>query len=135
MRLNCIILSVGTAGDLAVARHWYEASLGLRVNSVVPDHSVWLDLDAGAELGLHVGDPVGAPEHLTVGLQVDDVDRTYDELRGRGVVFEGPPEDREWGRRAATTDPTGHTVHITTARYRRPSVRSRSISPLRSWPP
>ena len=30
----------------------------------------------------------------------------------RGVVFEGPPEDRDWGRRAVTTDPTGHTVHI-----------------------
>ena len=58
----------------------------------------------------------GRPSSLTVGLQVDDVDRTYDELRGRGVVFEGPPEDRGVGRRAATTDPTGHTVYITTAK-------------------
>ena len=116
MRLNCIILPVGTPDDLAVARRWYEASLGLRVNSVVPDHSVWLDLGADAELGLHIGEPVGTPEQLIVGLQVDDVDRSYDELRGRGVVFDGPPEDREWGRRAATTDPTGHTVYITSAR-------------------
>lgn len=112
MRLNCIILTIGTPDDLVTARRWYEELVGLRVDSVVEDHSVWLDLGSGTQLGLHVGEPVGAPEHLTVGLQVDDVDHAYDELRARGVVFDGPPEDREWGRRAATTDPTGHTVYI-----------------------
>jgi catechol 2,3-dioxygenase-like lactoylglutathione lyase family enzyme len=112
MRLNCIILPVGTPDDLAAARRWYEELLGLHVNSVVEDHSVWLDLGSGTELGLHVGEPVGAPEHLTVGLHVDDLDQVYEELCARGVVFDGPPEDREWGRRAATTDPTGHTVYI-----------------------
>ncbi len=112
MRLNCVILNVGNPGDLEVARRWYEELLGLPVASVAEKHSVWFDLGSGTRLGVHVGEPVRAPEHLTVGLQVDDVDQAYDELRARGVVFEGPPEDRGWGRRAVTTDPTGHTVHI-----------------------
>ena len=129
MRLNCIILSVGTPDDLAVARRWYETLLGLRVNSVVPEHSVWLDLGAGAELGLHVGEPVGTPEQLTVGLLVDDVDRTYDELRGRGVVFEGPPEDREWGRAPHHRPDRPHRRHHHRDSATPQSVRSRFIAP------
>jgi lactoylglutathione lyase len=112
MRLNCVILQVGTPDDLAASRRWYEQLLGLHVNSEIENHSVWLDVGAGAEIGLHVGEPVDSPERLTVGLHVDDVDQTYEYLRARGIEFDGPPETRDWGRRAAATDPTGHTVCI-----------------------
>ncbi len=30
-------------------------------------------------------------------IEVDDIDKAYLELAGRGVAFEGPPEKQFWG--------------------------------------
>jgi len=38
----------------------------------------------------------------------DNVERTYEELKARGVEFTGPPKKEPWGTFAAFTDPDGN---------------------------
>ena len=50
-------------------------------------------------------------DHLS--LEVDDVDRTYADLRAGGVTFVSEPETYDWGARAAAArDPDGNTVFL-----------------------
>ena len=38
----------------------------------------------------------------------DNIDASYDELRGRGVEFEGPPQKQPWGTSAMFKDSEGN---------------------------
>jgi uncharacterized glyoxalase superfamily protein PhnB len=38
----------------------------------------------------------------------DDIDKTYDELKKRGVEFEGPPQNQTWGTYAMFKDSEGN---------------------------
>ena len=38
----------------------------------------------------------------------DDIDKTYEELKGRGVEFEGPPQKQPWGKYAMFKDSEGN---------------------------
>lgn len=50
-----------------------------------------------------------------IAFLVDDVDRTYEEIRGRGVAFESAPADQPWGARATMLrDPDGNNVALLT---------------------
>jgi lactoylglutathione lyase len=42
----------------------------------------------------------------------DDVERTYRELRTRGVEFTGPPKSAEWGTSAVIKDLDGNTFAL-----------------------
>ena len=44
---------------------------------------------------------------------VQDVDRFCEELVGRGMSLEVPPQDYYWGRSAYLRDPDGHLLEIT----------------------
>jgi predicted enzyme related to lactoylglutathione lyase len=50
----------------------------------------------------------GASKGLVV--ECDDIDRTYQELAGRGVSFDGPIESQPWGRFATFDDPDGNGI-------------------------
>jgi hypothetical protein len=47
-----------------------------------------------AEIGVHPSE--GATQH-ELSLMCDDVQATFEELRARGIEFEGEPEDRGFG--------------------------------------
>jgi predicted enzyme related to lactoylglutathione lyase len=54
-----------------------------------------------------------APREPSLYFLVDDIDRVYRYLSGKGVGFTGPPETMPWGHRVlTTTDPEGRTVMI-----------------------
>ena len=38
----------------------------------------------------------------------DDIDKTYEELKKRGVEFEGPPQKQPWGKYAMFKDSEGN---------------------------
>ena len=38
----------------------------------------------------------------------DDIDKTYEELKTRGVEFEGPPQKQPWGKYAMFKDSEGN---------------------------
>lgn len=54
-----------------------------------------------------------APHEPALYFMVEDVDRAYQYLMGKGAAFVRPPETMPWGHRVVvTTDPEGRTVMI-----------------------
>ena len=109
--------------DLDSTKRFYEDVFGLPVKFEDPESAVFdfgptqinlLKATAAPELiePASVGGPdAGARFQLTI--TVDDVDRTCDLLRARGVKLLNGPIDRPWGvRTAAFRDPAGHVWEI-----------------------
>jgi predicted enzyme related to lactoylglutathione lyase len=48
----------------------------------------------------------------TLFLETDDVRRSYEELRQRGVEFSEPPEERPYGIDSAFRDPSGNSIRL-----------------------
>jgi catechol 2,3-dioxygenase-like lactoylglutathione lyase family enzyme len=110
-------------GDLAECRRFYGTVFGLPVAYEDDASAVFefgelmvnlLTATAAPELiaPTRVGDgDAGRRFQLTV--EVDDVDRMYAVLTGRGATFLNGPMDRPWGiRTAAFADPAGHVWEI-----------------------
>jgi uncharacterized glyoxalase superfamily protein PhnB len=49
----------------------------------------------------------------TVFLTTDDCQASYEELRGRGVEFTEPPEERPYGIDSGFRDPSGNSFRLT----------------------
>jgi len=49
----------------------------------------------------------------TVFLTTDDCRANYEELKGRGVEFTEPPEERPYGIDAGFRDPSGNAIRLT----------------------
>jgi predicted enzyme related to lactoylglutathione lyase len=49
----------------------------------------------------------------TIFLTTDDCRASYEELRGRGVEFVQPPEERPYGVDCAFRDPSGNNIRVT----------------------
>jgi catechol 2,3-dioxygenase-like lactoylglutathione lyase family enzyme len=109
--------------DLDGTKRFYEDVFGLPVKFEDAESAVFdfgrtqinlLKVTAAPELiePASVGGPdAGARFQFTI--TVDDVDRTCDLLRGRGVKLLNGPIDRPWGvRTAAFRDPAGHIWEI-----------------------
>ena len=59
----------------------------------------------------------GPPGIDHISFLTDDVDRTYEEIRSRGVEFESAPANQPWGARAAMLrDPDGNNIYLLTWR-------------------
>jgi catechol 2,3-dioxygenase-like lactoylglutathione lyase family enzyme len=52
----------------------------------------------------------------TVFLETDDCRASYGELKGRGVKFTEPPEERPYGIDAGFRDPSGNSIRLTQVR-------------------
>jgi predicted enzyme related to lactoylglutathione lyase len=52
----------------------------------------------------------------TVFLTTDDVHASYEELKGRGVEFTEPPEERPYGIDSGFRDPSGNSFRLTQVR-------------------
>lgn len=75
------------ASDLARARAWYEAKLG-----VVPSHEdaeyLWYAFGEVTWLLVYRSDTAGTAQNTQAGWTVDDIEAVMADLRSRGVVFE-----------------------------------------------
>ena len=49
----------------------------------------------------------------TVFLTTDDCQASYEELKGRGVEFNEPPEERPYGIDTGFRDPSGNSIRLT----------------------
>jgi catechol 2,3-dioxygenase-like lactoylglutathione lyase family enzyme len=102
--------------DLKRAAKFYEEILGLEKKY---EYSSYVGFECGGvEIGLI---PKPKEEKIravstspSVEFLVDDVDKTYNELKIKGVKFTKKLHDEPWGGRQATfTDPDGNTLEIT----------------------
>jgi predicted enzyme related to lactoylglutathione lyase len=49
----------------------------------------------------------------TIFLTTDDAQASYEELKGRGVEFTEPPEERPYGIDSGFRDPSGNSFRLT----------------------
>lgn len=105
--------------DMARSVEFYRDKLGIPLKFESPE---WTEFLTGTTtLALHGG---GVPRQArdgatdkeagtcSIGFNVDDVDKTYDELRARGINFVMPPTQREGEgiKLAVCVDPDGLPV-------------------------
>jgi len=51
---------------------------------------------------------------MQLSYECDDIDATYQELKGLGVEFDGPPEKQPWGTQAMFKDSEGNRFALST---------------------
>ena len=64
----------------------------------------------------HVRDLMAKGFAGTVFLGTDDCRASYEELRSRGIEFDGEPEDRPYGVDVGLRDPSGNSIRLTQVR-------------------
>jgi catechol 2,3-dioxygenase-like lactoylglutathione lyase family enzyme len=97
------------------ALDFYTRTLGFKITTDQPfnDTQRWIELRiSGSDTGLVLFTPDGFADRIGTfqGLSflVDDVKKTYDELKAKGVEFTGPPQVADWGSSAVFKDPDGN---------------------------
>ena len=106
--------------DMQRSIEFYRDKLGIPLKFQSPD---WTEFATGATtLALHGGGvpsqgaPSGDPSKVagacSIGFNVDDVDKTYEELKAKGIRFVMPPTQREGEgiKLAVAIDPDGLPV-------------------------
>ena len=101
-----------TNQDRALA--FYTEKLGFKLVTDQPfnEKQRWIELRIGnaeTRFVLFATDDGPAPGSSFNGaLACDNVRKTYDELKSRGVEFDSPPQDQPWGSFAIMRDPDGN---------------------------
>jgi len=106
--------------DMQRSVEFYRDKLGIPLKFQSPD---WTEFATGTTtLALHGGGipstqpPAGDPSKVagacSIGFNVDDVDKTYEELKAKGITFVMPPMQREGEgiKLAVAIDPDGLPV-------------------------
>jgi catechol 2,3-dioxygenase-like lactoylglutathione lyase family enzyme len=109
--------------DAARARAFYESTLGLRVTADTP-FALVLD-SRGTTIRMQKVETFTPQPFTAMGWAVADIEKTIDQLRGRGVAFEryaSLPQDEagiwttpDGSRVAWFKDPDGNTLSLTQA--------------------
>ena len=101
--------------DRALA--FYTEKLGFRVltDQQFSEKQRWIELSIpGAETGVVLFTPDGHEDRigtfLNTSWEVDNVEKTYTELQGKGVEFAGPPQKQKWGTFVMLKDSEGNQI-------------------------
>jgi catechol 2,3-dioxygenase-like lactoylglutathione lyase family enzyme len=103
--------------DMTRSVEFYRDKLGIPLKFESPDWTEFLTgtttlaLHGGgvAQQGAPAGDPSKQAGTCSIGFNVEDVDKTYEELKAKGIRFVMPPAQREGEgiRLAVCIDPDG----------------------------
>jgi predicted enzyme related to lactoylglutathione lyase len=103
------------------ALRFYTEKLGFRIltDQEFSDKQRWIELSIpGAETGLALFTPDGHEDRVgsfvNTSWEVDNIERTYEELLARGVEFVGPPQKQSWGTFAILKDSEGNQIVLGT---------------------
>jgi catechol 2,3-dioxygenase-like lactoylglutathione lyase family enzyme len=99
--------------DRALAFYVEKMGFKLLTDQPFDDQQRWIELRVGnSETRFVLFTPTGSQPggNFNGALACDDVERTYEELRGRGVEFDGPPQKQPWGTFAVVKDPDGNQL-------------------------
>jgi predicted enzyme related to lactoylglutathione lyase len=105
------------------ALHFYVTTLGF---TLVTDQPMgpgqrWIELrPAKGDTGVALFTPPGHEDRVGtftgISLDCDDVQKTYEELRAKGVEFAQPPRSEPWGVMAILKDSEGNQFVLSTPR-------------------
>jgi predicted enzyme related to lactoylglutathione lyase len=103
--------------DQQRALAFYTEKLGFRVFTDQPfsDKQRWIELSIpGAETGIVLFTPEGHEDRIgtfvNTSWDVDNIDKTCEELSAKGVEFAGPPRKAQWGSFAIMKDSEGNSI-------------------------
>lgn len=108
--------------DQARALAFYTEKLGFTILTDAPmGEQRWIELQCGrAETRVVLFTPEGHQDRVggffNGSFATDDVEKTYDELRARGVEFVKPPEKAPWGTFTIFKDSEGNQFVLGTSR-------------------
>jgi catechol 2,3-dioxygenase-like lactoylglutathione lyase family enzyme len=99
--------------DQEKALAFYTEKLGFRVvtNQPLDEKQRWIELRIGksdTHVVLFAADESKIGSFFNGAFACDNVEKTYEELRARGVEFMGPPKKEHWGTFAAFKDIDGN---------------------------
>ena len=107
--------------DQDQALSFYTEKLGFQILTDQPmgEGQRWIELRIpGSETKVVLFTPPGHENRIgsfsNVTFVADDVDRTYQELKDRGVVFTDPPTKQPWGKFAQFKDVDGNEFVLST---------------------
>lgn len=67
--------------------------------------------DGDSTLSVHVADDVVVTNNVVLYFECQDLDKTVDELKSKGLSFDEDPADRDWlWRQAYLKDPNGNKI-------------------------
>ncbi len=96
---------------------FYTQKLGFELNVDVDmgGSQRWIELKIpGAETMLVLFTPEGHENRVgtsaTFTFRCDNLQKTYEELFKRGVVFDAPPQEAPWGKYCLLKDSEGNTI-------------------------
>src|SRR6476619_389106 len=113
------------------ALDFYTDKLGFTIITDQPfdEKQRWIELRIPkAETRLVLFTPEGEEKRsgsfMNMSYACDDIDKTYEELKKRGVEFEGPPQKQPWGTYAMFKDSEGNRFVVSVVDKRGKTVRS-----------
>ena len=95
------------------SRDWYVKSLGLKIEFEVPERRTVAVQDQSDFTIFLVQDSV--PSNATgfsLTFQVEDVQKSFEEISRKGLHFTHPPQKVFWGYGADLRDPDGYSVRL-----------------------
>jgi lactoylglutathione lyase len=111
------MITMVTVSDMDRSVRFYRDTLGLKLRFQSPD---WTEFDVGSTtLALHGGGVPAPPQgreqyagRASIGFNVENIDKIFEELKSKGVRVVMPPTEREGEgiRRTVSLDPDGLPV-------------------------
>ena len=105
--------------DQGAALKFYTEKLGFKVMIDAPMGAGlrWIELEIpGADTSLVLFTPQGHEDRVgtfqNMAFTSDDVQKTYEELKAKGVTFIVEPKKEDWGTQCQFVDPDGNTFLI-----------------------
>jgi predicted enzyme related to lactoylglutathione lyase len=102
-------------GDQNRALDFYTDKLGFTIITDQPfdEKQRWIELripkaETRVVLFTPEGDENRIGSFMNISFTCDEIHKTYDELKKRGVEFEGPPQEQPWGTYALFKDSEGN---------------------------
>ena len=99
------------------ALRFYTEKLGFRIltDQEFSETQRWIELSiAGAETGVVLFTPDGYQDRIGTFVhtswEVDNIEKTYEDLQARGVEFASPPQKQPWGAFAVMKDSEGNQI-------------------------
>jgi catechol 2,3-dioxygenase-like lactoylglutathione lyase family enzyme len=105
--INSIIDVAVVVSNSNKSAEWYKEKLGFEVRD---NEGHWVTVaPRGSSLVLHLCETKPLEQGNTgIAFRVDDLDKSYKEMAGRGVEFTVKPTKEEWGIYAMFKDPDGN---------------------------
>ena len=105
--------------DKALAFYTEKLGFAIQTDQPMGPGQRWIELGIpGAETDVVLFSPEGHEDRIggfmNLSFSSDNVEKTYDELKAKGVEFTKPPKKEPWGTFAMFKDPDGNQFVLST---------------------